>query len=176
MHEMHLGSLDLNLLRVFDARLQERNGIKAGVRLGLTQAAVSHARNRLRYTLGDPLFIRCPSGMQPTVRALEIGPAIHASSLQSPAALAPADFDPARTARAFTVVAGPYACAILIPAVVERLRQDAPLASLRIAGSSPRLVEQLAAGRVDAAIGGYEDSTERTANEPQVADNQVWVE
>lgn len=175
MHEMHLGSLDLNLLRVFDALLQERNVTRAGARLGLTQSAVSHALNRLRYALGDPLFIRSPSGMQPTVRALEIGPGIHASLLQLHAALAPADFDPAHTSRAFTVVAGPYACAILIPAVVERLRRDAPLASLRIAGSSPRLVEQLDAGRVDAAIGGYEDAPERYAYEPLVGDTLVWV-
>src|SRR3569833_1382866 len=150
MHEMHLGSLDLNLLRVFDALLLERNVTKAGARLGLTQSAVSHALNRLRYTLGDPLFIRCPSGMQPTVRALEIWPAIHASLLQIQAALAPADFDPARTARAFTVVAGPYACAILLPAVVERLREDAP-------------------------SGGYEDAPERYAYEPLVGDTLVWV-
>ena len=55
--------LDLNLLRVFDVMLEERNVTRAGARLGLTQSAVSHALNRLRYAMNDELFVRGPSGI-----------------------------------------------------------------------------------------------------------------
>ena len=56
MNAMHLASLDLNLLRVFDVLLEERSVTRAGARLGLTPSAVSHALSRLRYHLGDELF------------------------------------------------------------------------------------------------------------------------
>jgi DNA-binding transcriptional LysR family regulator len=58
MSEFHFNSLDLNLLRVFDALLDERNVTRAGARLGLSQSAVSHALGRLRLLLGDELFVR----------------------------------------------------------------------------------------------------------------------
>src|SRR6185437_17118703 len=97
---------DLNLLRVFDVLLEERNVTRAGARLGLTQSAVSHALNRLRYSLNDELFVRGPSGMQPTPRALEMGPQVHAALSQLQAAIVLSDFDPAVSERRFTLSAG----------------------------------------------------------------------
>ena len=79
---MHLPSIDLNLLRVLDVLLEERSVTRAGARLGLTQSAVSHALNRLRYQLDDELFQRNAQGMQPTARALEIAPRLHAALSQ----------------------------------------------------------------------------------------------
>ena len=43
-----LGAIDLNLLVVFDAVMQERNVTRAGQRLGSSQPATSHALSRLR--------------------------------------------------------------------------------------------------------------------------------
>src|SRR4051812_16994715 len=104
---------DLNLLRIFDVVLEERSVTRAGVRLGLTQSAVSHALNRLRYTLNDELFLRGPGGMEPTPRALEIGPQVHAALTQLQSAVAPAGFDPTISERRFTIAAGAYACAVM---------------------------------------------------------------
>src|SRR3546814_8209277 len=67
-----LSEIDLNLLRVFDTLFELGNVTKAGARLGLTQSAVSHALGRLRQSIGDPLFVRAPGGLQPTARAIEI--------------------------------------------------------------------------------------------------------
>ena len=63
------GSIDLNLLVVFDMLMREHSLTRAGKRLGLSQPATSHALARLRQMLEDDLFIRTPEGMQPTVRA-----------------------------------------------------------------------------------------------------------
>lgn len=43
MRSFHFNNLDLNLLRVFDALIEERSVTRAGERLGLTQSAISHA-------------------------------------------------------------------------------------------------------------------------------------
>src|SRR3954468_22247205 len=125
MSAVHFGQVDLNLLRVLDALLDERNVTRAGDRLGLSQSAVSHALGRLRLLLDDELFVRRSTGMEPTPRALEIGPAVHTALLQMQAALAPAGFDPATTERRFTIAAGPYGCAVLIPQVVRLLGEKA---------------------------------------------------
>src|SRR5437868_6743764 len=67
---MNLAAIDLNLLLVFDAMMDERNTTRAGRRIGLSQPAVSHALSRLRDTIGDELFVRTAEGMLPTVRAV----------------------------------------------------------------------------------------------------------
>jgi DNA-binding transcriptional LysR family regulator len=175
MNPMHIASIDLNLLRVFDVLLEERSVTRAGARLGLTQSAVSHALNRLRYHLDDELFQRNANRMQPTRRALEIGPSLHAALTQLQGALTPADFDPATSERRFDVVAGAYACAVLVPVVVAELQATAPNVLLRIGDNPPDLVEQLDSGRIDFVIGGIDQAPERFAREKLIQEELAWV-
>ncbi|HEY0438251.1 MAG TPA: LysR family transcriptional regulator [Phenylobacterium sp.] len=168
-------NLDLNLLRVFDVMLEERSVTRAGVRLGLTQSAVSHALNRLRYTLDDELFVRGPVGMSPTPRAVEMGPQVHAALAQLQAALAPSDFDPQTSERRFAVVAGAYAGAVLAPPLVGRLAEAAPRAELMIAEYAADVLERLDARRVDFLVGSVLASPGRFARETLLTEDLVWV-
>lgn len=168
-------NLDLNLLRVFDVMLEERSVTRAGARLGLTQSAVSHALNRLRYSLSDELFVRGPTGMQPTPRAVEMGPQVHAALNQLQAALAPADFDPASSERRFAVVAGAYASAVLAPPLASRLAQFAPQAELMIAEYATDVVERLDSRRVDFLVSSVLASPDRFARETLLSEELVWV-
>jgi len=175
MNSMHIASLDLNLLRVFDVLLEERSVTRAGARLGLTPSAVSHALSRLRYHMGDELFRRDAQGMQPTRKALEIGPSLHSALAQLQSALTPADFDPTVSDHRFNVVAGPYACAILMPAVVAELQSRAPGVLLRIAENPPDLVEQLDSGQVDFVVASFATAPERFARERLINEALTWV-
>jgi len=166
---------DLNLLRVFDVLLEERNVTRAGARLGLTQSAVSHALNRLRYALNDELFVRGPSGMQPTPRALEMGPQVHAALSQLQSALSLSDFDPAVSERRFTLVAGVYACAVLAPPLVSRMAQEAPMSDLAIVEQAPDLLDRLDARRIDFLIAGVAAAPERFARETILTESLAWV-
>ena len=168
-------NLDLNLLRVFDVLLEERSVTRAGARLGLTQSAVSHALNRLRYVLSDELFVRGPAGMQPTPRAVEMGPQVHAALNQLQAALAPSDFDPATSERRFALVTGAYAGAILAPPVASRLAQVAPQSELLIAELAIDILERLDARRVDFLVGSVLAAPERFARETILTEKLVWV-
>jgi LysR family transcriptional regulator, mexEF-oprN operon transcriptional activator len=69
-------ALDLNLLRVFKTLMSELNATRAAARLGLSQAAVSAALNRLRLAYGDPLFERTQRGLRPTPKAIVMAPQI----------------------------------------------------------------------------------------------------
>lgn len=72
MNAINIESMDLNLLKVFEALYEEGGASKAAVRLGLTQSAISAAIGRLRAVYGDRLFERAGRGMAPTARAHEL--------------------------------------------------------------------------------------------------------
>lgn len=67
---LNMRAVNLNLLPVLSALLEERNVTRAARRLGLTQPAVSNALAQLRGLLDDPILVRSGSRMVPTERAL----------------------------------------------------------------------------------------------------------
>ena len=67
--ERILKALDFDALVVFLVVFRERNVSRAAICLGLTQPAVSNVLGKLRRQFGDPLFLRCGRGMEPTGRA-----------------------------------------------------------------------------------------------------------
>jgi len=167
--------LDLNLLRVFDALMVEHSVSGAAGRLSITPSAVSHALARLRYLLKDQLFVRGPRGMQATPRAAEIGPRLRDGLHQLEMALAPLDFVPEESARAFTVACSSYICAVLLPEVIVRLRREAPQSTVAIRSWAPGLTDELEAGRVDVLIGDFEHVPERFELDPLFSDRPVWM-
>ena len=54
----NIKNLDLNLLRVFDTLMDEKNVSRAAEKLSVSQPAVSGMMTRLRHSLADQLFIR----------------------------------------------------------------------------------------------------------------------
>jgi DNA-binding transcriptional LysR family regulator len=175
MSELHFNALDLNLVRVFDALIEERSVTRAGERLGLSQSAISHALNRLRFVLNDELFVRVSDGMRPTARASEIAPRLREGLLQLQLALAPPEFIPCRTNRRFTIACTEYAGAVLMPGFIARLRAEAPNAELRIRPSNMGVAEALLAGRVDLAIGSFRRVPEPFAYESLFRETRVWA-
>ncbi|HEX4181011.1 MAG TPA: LysR family transcriptional regulator [Caulobacteraceae bacterium] len=175
MPEIHFPSLDLNLLRVFDALAEEGSVTRAGARLGLTQSAISHALGRLRYALRDDLFVRGPDGMRPTARAQEITPRLREGLHRLQLALAPAVFDPAEAQRRFTLATSGYVCTVLMHKVIAELRQSAPGVELRLQSPGSALGEDLQTGRIDLAIGSFGRIDSRFGRETLFHDARVWV-
>jgi DNA-binding transcriptional LysR family regulator len=175
MNGPHFHTLDLNLLRVFDTLVEERSVTRAGERLGLSQSAISHALNRLRYVLHDELFVRVADGMRPTPRAAEIAPRLREGLLQLQLALGPTEFVPERTERRFTITCGEYVGTVLMPGFIARLRELAPNAELRIRPSNMGVTEAMLAGRIDLAIGSFRRVPEPFVCEPLFQETRVWV-
>jgi len=124
---------DLNLLPVFVALMEERSVTRAAERLGITQPALSNALTRLREMLQDPLFIRERYGMQPTQKAQELVPVIAAALANlDEVILGQQDFNPAKAKQLITLAPNSYLEFVLVPAIVERLRKQAPGIKLRL--------------------------------------------
>jgi DNA-binding transcriptional LysR family regulator len=152
-------ALDLNLLRVFDALMQDRKVVAASHRLGLSAPAVSNALARLRRATGDTLFVRTAQGMQPTPHALAmaqtLGPALAAieHSLARPA-----EFEPATSARTFRVAMTDIGEIVFLPTLMQALQHRAPrvaLATLR--NTVADTAAEMARGGIDLAVGWLPD-------------------
>jgi DNA-binding transcriptional LysR family regulator len=149
-------TLDLNLLRVFDAVMAEGSLTRAAERLAMTQPAASHALKRLHVAIGEDLFHRSAHGMRPTVRAELLWPQVRAALAQLQGALSPRDFDPARDAATFSIAMADATAAMLLPPVISAIERERALANIRtlpLTTRDPRrLVEEADA---DLAIGYF---------------------
>jgi DNA-binding transcriptional LysR family regulator len=167
---------DLNLLRIFDILYDERNVTRAAARLCLTQSAVSHALARLREALGDPLFMRIPSGLQPTERAHQLAPRLRVALAEIRSAVATPMFDPAKTRQRFVIAAGSYFCRLIVPGLVALARKSAPGLVLQIVNiSSPNLAQALDHQQVDIALGAFDKVPPRLRSEVLFRDEKAWA-
>lgn len=137
-----------------DALLVEGNVTRAAERLGLSQPAMSHALNRLRTLLDDPILVRTPRGMVPTPRAEELAPAIHAALDDIDRALrGRPPFDASTARRAFTIAAVDLSELTILPPLLARIAEEAPGIDLLVRPLRLDTVEdELASGLVDIAF------------------------
>jgi DNA-binding transcriptional LysR family regulator len=128
-----LRSLDLNLLVMLEALLDEQNVTRAAARLGVTQPSASAALGKLRRHFGDEILARSgntyeltPLGL--TLRSL-VGAAVDNVSRVFDAT---PDFDPGSTTREFTLVVSDYAAAVLGDHLASVMSALAPHSRLRL--------------------------------------------
>jgi len=156
MKSPNFRTLDLNLLRVFDEVMAERNLTRAARNLAMTQPAVSNALNRLRETLGDKLLVRSGYGVEPTPRALALWPAVADALRQLENSLTPGNFVASQASTSFVLAMADATAAELMPGLVEIIERDAPGVSARVLPLTTRDPRQLLdEGQVDVAVGFF---------------------
>jgi DNA-binding transcriptional LysR family regulator len=156
---MNFRTLDLNLLRVFDAVMAERNLTRAAERLSVTQPAISNAMKRLRDVVGEDLLTRTAHGMRPTPRAEALWPEVRAALGQLRDALDPGEYDPQHDAVSFRLAMADATAALLMPALVAKIEQMRALANIRVLPLTTRdpraLIER---GDADFAVGYFPEA------------------
>ncbi len=126
IHPMNLNSLDLNLLVALDALLREANVSRAAMRIGLSQPAASHALQRLRDLIGDPLLVRNGARMELTPRAQALRAPL-AQALDHVRALFVRDgFDASTSERQFRLMMPDLAVELLMPPLMAKITKAAP--------------------------------------------------
>ncbi|MBY4678165.1 LysR family transcriptional regulator [Marinobacterium sp. CAU 1594] len=128
---------------------------RAADKLCLSQPAVSHALNRMREELGDPLLVRTAKGMQPTPRAQAMLPAVQQALKLLEATLAqPEPFDPSTSRRRFVIATTDYFELVHYPALLARVRQTAPNISFEIQWITDAVLQNgLESRAVDLVVG-----------------------
>jgi DNA-binding transcriptional LysR family regulator len=158
MRPVNFRTLDLNLLKVFDAVMQERHVTRAAERLAITQPAASNALRRLRESTQQELFVPTPTGVMPTPEALALWPAVHDALNQLQMALEPRSFDVARDGRTFSLAMADATAALLVPVLAASLKRQHASVNLRfvaLASRDPRSL--LGQGLADVAVGYFPD-------------------
>jgi DNA-binding transcriptional LysR family regulator len=156
INNLNFRTLDLNLLRVFDEVMAERNLTRAAHNLAMTQPAVSNALRRLREVLGDELVQRAGYGVEPTPTALALWPTVRDALHLLRQSLAPGTFDPASARNAFVLAMADATAAKLVPGLMDIFESEAPGANLRVlplTTRDPR--DMLESGLADLAIGHF---------------------
>jgi DNA-binding transcriptional LysR family regulator len=147
-----LTDLDLRLLRVMSALLDNGGVTRAAEALGVTPSAVSHSLAALRTRTGDQLFVRSAGGLSPTPRALAMQPRLQRAMIDLRTVLAEeAEFDPRTSAQQFSLAATDCILEHL-PAAVASIRRVAPHVRMNLIGISGPLNDRLASGEIDLAF------------------------
>jgi DNA-binding transcriptional LysR family regulator len=125
--------LDIYLLRCLRAFVEEAHVTKAAERMGSTQPAMSAVLRRLRGIFNDPLLVRTEKGMVPTERARELAATLGAAiDTIDRALVGDQPFDPGTAELTFELAASESVSFMLLPSLIERMRQLAPRVQLRV--------------------------------------------
>ncbi|NOH46486.1 transcriptional regulator LeuO [Vibrio rotiferianus] len=140
--ESTLRGVDLNLLTVFDAVMQEQNITRAAHNLGMSQPAVSNAVARLKVMFNDELFMRQGRGIQPTQRARQLfGPIRQALQLirnELPSSV----FQPESSTRLFKLAICSPCDMRFAPKIMASINEQAPSVQLHLDAEFDRLLSE----------------------------------
>lgn len=152
---MDLKKIDLNLLLIFDLMFKEKKVSTVADALGVTQPAISRSLKRLRELLGDELFYRTSTGMEPTAYALHMAEPIACALSSLSAALSDGvPFDPRSSKKEFIVRMSDIGEIYILPRLMRVLAEEAPGVSITIVrGNNESLKSDMESGRIDLAIG-----------------------
>lgn len=155
IQHFNLAGVDLNLMVVFDALMNEQHLTRAAEKIGLSQPATSNALSRLRSLFDDDLFIKTSKGMTPTPRAIELAASIHQALLQVQTAIySEPEFIPQTSDRVFRLGMDDYSELVFLPKLLAEMEILAPKVRIQVRSTnwmrSPKLLD---ADEIDLAIG-----------------------
>jgi DNA-binding transcriptional LysR family regulator len=128
---MPLGGIDLNLLLVLQALLEECNVTRAASRVGVPQPAVSNALARLRRHYRDELLVRSGNGYVLTPLARSLLPLVQESVRLIGNAFSP-ESGPCPPERTFTISVSDWSLMLLGESLLRRVHELAPDVNLQV--------------------------------------------
>ncbi|SDO05034.1 LysR family transcriptional regulator [Ensifer sp. YR511] len=168
--------IDLNLLNIIHTVMIERNVTSAARRLAMSQPAVSNALARARDLFKDPLFIKVPTGVEPTQTLLRIWPELQASIAGLHRITFPVSFNPYTTELRFRLAITESLAMWLVPALSSKFAAAAPAARLELyPHTNLGSIEGLQSARLDCAVGMFPGYPAGLSAEIVLRDQYVFV-
>jgi DNA-binding transcriptional LysR family regulator len=152
MRDVHTRNLDLNLLQPLRALLEERHITRAAKLCYLSQPAMSRALERLRQMFGDPLLTRSGRSYERTARGERLLQDVQSLIPRLEAMVRGEQFDPSRSRERFRLAMTDHASMIILPALMDQIRAIAPNVRIEASAWNNQRYEEVAAGRLDAAL------------------------
>lgn len=124
--------LDGHLLRLLLHLTEEESITQAAENLGVTQSAVSHMLNRLRAIVGDPVVVKSGRGVVATAHAKQLAEKARILLDELREFSHSGDFNPEEQTGQVTIAADDLQRDLLLPALLKRIKQQAPSLTLRV--------------------------------------------
>lgn len=153
LQDRDAGLLDVKLLRLFEQLYTTRSVSRAAEQLGQAQPTISIWLRQLRSSLGDPLFVRTPEGMEPTPRAERLIGTVRAVLEALRSLSEEPEFQPAEAQRHFRICMTDASHVTMLPRLLGKLREEAPQVRLEAKLIDRDVVRLLQAADADLAIG-----------------------
>lgn len=152
MKEIDFTALDGRLLRLFVTVMRTGSVTEAAEELRITQSTASHALDRLRTILRDPLFVRSGRRIVPTARAQRIEPRARQVLEDLHSLTEPETFEPGTATGRITVSANDYERELILTGVFRRFRTEAPGLQLHVRDTGGQFEEDLRTRRTDLVL------------------------
>jgi DNA-binding transcriptional LysR family regulator len=150
---MDLHRFDLNLLVTLDALLTEKNVTRAGLRMNLSQSAMSGALARLRDFFQDELLVPMGRQMVLTPLAEDLVQPVRDVLLQVQATIATKPrFDPGTSTRHFSIAVSDYVTSVLMVDFLRDIQSESPSITFELRPVGKRAAEALESGELDLLI------------------------
>lgn len=175
MENFDLNNLDFRSLKLLKLVHDLGSFTLAAERLGQNQSTVSYAIERLRTIFNDPLFVKQGRRVAPTIRCEEIVSGVESILDQLIALAEPAEFDPMRTEADIALSCNHYERAVVLPAILRRIRRDAPGIRLRILQAKTGGHQQLRQGECDLLLSPVQGDGEQLFRRLLLEDQYICV-
>ena len=140
---MAFGGVDLNLLVILQALLEEGSVTRAGIRVGMPQPTVSTALARLRRHYKDELLVRSGNGYALTPLARSLLPSVQESMrLIGEAFSLENSQQPPASSRKFTISLSDYSVVLLGDLLLHREHELAPEIHVEMCRVTPETFEE----------------------------------
>lgn len=156
MRKVNLRSVDLNLLTVLEALLEERHVTQAAEKLHMSQSAVSRALQRLRVLFNDPLLVKGPEGYSLSSRASKISTELSVTLQGLSALIQGPEFDPTKSEGTLRFAGVDLDAWVDMPQFVAEITKVAPKLKVDISVTEGDYFAQLSKGRVDFVVSGID--------------------
>ena len=173
---MDLRRFNMNLLVTLDALLMERNVSHAGIRIHLSQPAVSNALARLREFFDDELLVPVGRKLVLTPFAEELVRPVRDILLQVQATISiRPKFDPATSTRRFSLALSDYVTAVYMEDVLRHIKRYAKGLTFELRSVGDHSIEALEGGNLDFLIAPEAYLAPGHPNEPLFMDKHTCV-
>jgi DNA-binding transcriptional LysR family regulator len=156
MREVNLRSVDLNLLTVLQALIEERHVTKAAEKLHMSQSAVSRALQRLRVLFNDPLLVKSAEGYTLSSRATKLATELSVVLQTLSRLVQEPEFIPSSSRATLRFAGIDLDAWIDMPKLIGSVLQEAPKLKMEVSNTQANYFEELSKGRADFVVSGFQ--------------------
>lgn len=151
---MSARSINLNLIPLLQALINEESVVAAAKKAHLSQPAMSGALSRLRTLLDDPLLVRSGRSMNLTPRAVALRDQVNRLCADIGDLFEPVEFDPSTAEQEFVIAAPDYLAFLISKEFLAKQAKQSPGITLRFVEVPNDLPEWLQNSQIDLAVCG----------------------